>query len=307
MTFPLFDLHCDTAFEMESCGQGFTHNDLAISLDKAKCFSPYVQVMAIWTPQTFSDEEGWLAFHRVYKHLANDPAIKKQQVVFDLSYRKSDRPTLLLAVEDGRIIGDDLSRLEILRKCGVNIFTPFWAGENIFGGAHDTDKGLSEFGRIALQNALDLGMILDISHASVPSTREILALANKARRPVIASHSNAYDLCPVSRNLHREELRSIIACGGLVGLNLHAPFLRKNGEASIDDLLRQIDYFLENGAEQNLALGGDLDGCDPIPEIQKVSDYAALWESLLQKNFPTSLLENLFFGNANRFAEKYFS
>ena len=82
MTFPLFDLHCDTAFEMEKCGQGLTENSLAISLSGAKIISPYVQVMAIWTPQTLSDEEGWQAFHRVYRHLTDDLTIRNRKVVF---------------------------------------------------------------------------------------------------------------------------------------------------------------------------------------------------------------------------------
>lgn len=306
MTFPLFDLHCDTAFEMEKRGERLTENDLAVSLFNAKEISPYVQVMAIWTPQTLSDEEGWQAFRRVYAHLLGDPAIKTEQVCFASHSTSNNLPTLFLSVEDGRIIGNDLDRLDLLHALGVRIFTPFWAGENILGGAHDTDIGLSPFGKKALQKALDLGMILDLSHASVASAREMLALAEAAGRPVIASHSNAYDLCPASRNLHREELTRIISCGGLIGLNLHKPFLRTNGDAAIEDLLCQIRYFLEFGAEKNLALGGDLDGCTPIPEIQTVGDYQKLWERLLREGFPTSIVNDLFFGNANRFAESYF-
>ena len=306
MTFPLFDLHCDTAFEMEKRGESLTENNLAVSLTHAKEISPYVQVMAFWTPQTLSDEAGWQAFLRVYHHFMDDPAVKAQRVRIG-SYSASDgRPTLLFSIEDGRILAGDLSRLNTLHALGVRIFTPFWAGENILGGAHDTDKGLSPFGRESLQKALALGMIPDLSHASVASAREILSLAEAAERPVIASHSNAYDLCPASRNLHREELQRIISCGGLIGLNLHKPFLSADGDATLSDLLRQIDYFLEHGAEKNLALGGDLDGSTPIPEIQTVGDYQKLWERLLHEGFPTSIVNDLFFGNASRFAESYF-
>ena len=307
MLFPLFDLHCDTAFETEKSNQGLTENDLAISLDGAKSISPYVQVMAIWTPPTLPDEAGWQAFLRVYKHLKGDQAVTDGKVLFGNYSPSSERPNLLLSVEDGRIIGRELSRLDTLRALGAKILTPFWAGVNSLGGAHDTDTGLSPFGKKALQKALDLGMILDLSHASVVSAREMLSLAEGCDRPVIASHSNAYDLCPASRNLHREEIKRIVAVGGLIGLNLHKPFLKEDGNATIDDLLRQIDYFLEQGTEDCLALGGDLDGCKPIPEIQKIGDYQKLWERLLDEGFPLSFVQNLFFGNADRFAKKHFS
>ena len=82
--------------------------------------------------------------------------------------------------------------------------------------------------------------------------------------------------------------------------------MKRDGGANLSDLLRQIDYFLEQGAENCLALGGDLDGCTPIPEIKKVSDYQILWDRLIRAGYPLSLVCNLFFGNADRFAKTYF-
>ncbi|MBQ7173707.1 MAG: membrane dipeptidase [Clostridia bacterium] len=306
MPFPLFDLHCDTASVMEKKKQGFLQNDLCVSLKEAKGFSPYVQVMAIWTNKHLSDEEGWLAFHRIYKHLADDPAIKDRSVTFGEPYCTDlSRPTLLLALEDARILCKRLDRLDEISHLGVKIFTPLWAGVNCLGGAHDTGVGLSPFGKQAIQKALALGMIPDISHASVKSAKEIILFAKEAKRPVIASHSNAYDVCAASRNLHKEELDEIIRLEGLVGLNLHRPFVKEE-TANLSDLLGHIFYFLEAGAEDILALGGDLDGCDPIPEIKKLSDYEKLWEALAKENLPEKLIKNIFFGNADRFAKAYF-
>lgn len=306
MPFPLFDLHCDTASVMEKKEQGFLQNDLCVSLEEANEFSPYVQVMAIWTNKRLSDEEGWLAFHRIYKHLADDPAVKDQNVIFDEPYRtEPGRPTLLLALEDARILCGRLERIDELSRLGVKIFTPLWAGVNCLGGAHDTSVELSDFGKQAVQKALSLGMIPDISHASAASARELISLAKAAKKPVIASHSNAYDLCTASRNLHKEELDEIIRLGGLVGLNLHKPFVKEDG-ATLSNLLDHVFYFLEAGAQDVLALGGDLDGCDPIPEIRKISDYEKLWEALAKENLPEQTIERIFFGNADRFAKAYF-
>lgn len=53
----LFDLHCDTLTEMRNRGCGIAANDLHISYEKSAAFSPYVQVAAVWSDSSLSDEE----------------------------------------------------------------------------------------------------------------------------------------------------------------------------------------------------------------------------------------------------------
>lgn len=296
MKLSLFDLHCDTAYEMHRQRQALAQNTLAVSLQKAAAFDRYVQVMAHWTDPMLDDEEGWLAFHAMLENLKNDPTVRNPVESF---------PTLLLSVEDARILCKIPERVDMLYSLGVRILTPLWKGETCIGGSHDTESGLTDFGRDALSRAAELGMILDISHASEKSASEIFEIAARAKRPVIASHSNAFALCPASRNLRKWQIRKILDCDGVIGINLHRYFLTADGNATIDHILSHVAYFLENGAEDHLALGCDMDGCALPEEIPDLSRLPLLAEAMMRANYTEKLIEKIFYENAYSFAQKY--
>lgn len=304
----LFDLHCDTAYEMYRQGQPLFHNSLTVSLESAEKFKPYVQVMALWTSQDLSDEEGFEAFEKMHHNLLCDPSVingRANIVTAGSTLKDEVSASLFLSVEDARILSNDLSRVDLLYQRGVRIITPLWKGLTCIGGSHDTDKGLTEFGKLALTRAADLGMILDISHASRRSADEIIAISNTKQKPVIASHSNAYEICPASRNLSRYQAEEIIRSDGLIGLNLHTPFLKEEPNAVLNDILPHIEYFLSLGAEHHLALGCDMDGATMPREITSVSNLENLIELLLQRNYSQDLIHRIFYANAYRFAVKY--
>ena len=307
MNHSLFDLHCDTPYEMLRCGQSLTRNSLAVSLEKAAIFKHYVQIMAHWTNHRLSDEEGWDTLRAMHGNLLADPAVRDGRVQIATAYPQElpDRPRLLLALEDARVLAGKPERVDILFDMGFRILTPLWAGNTCIGGSHNTSDGLTAFGRAALCRALELGMLLDISHASVPSAAEICALSQEYERPYLATHSNAYKLCPVSRNLRQEQIMALIASKGLIGLNLYQGFINASGSASYVDLIPHIEYFLELGASDCLCIGGDMDGCDLPPDLTDIAMLPRLGEALLQRNYSEDLVHKLFFANAHAFAARH--
>ena len=306
MKLSLFDLHCDTAGEMLRQQQGLENNTLAVSLQKAKVFERYIQVMAHWTPYSLDDEAGWDVFLRMNENLRKDPAVTEGKAILSACCPAEDPlPSLLLAVEDVRILAERLDRVDTLYQMGVRIVTPMWRGETCIGGSHDTEAGLTPFGKQALRRMVSLGMIPDVSHASVASTSQILDIAEEQGRPVIASHSNAHAICPVSRNLRDDQIRAIVRSNGLIGLNLFTAFLKEDGIATAEDLLPHIEHFLSLGAQRHLALGCDMDGCDLPPDIPDLSALPHLAELLLRHNYAEELVQDLFYNNAYAFASQY--
>lgn len=308
MRLSLFDLHCDTALRMLSYEKPLYDNPFAVSLAKADQYERYVQVMALFTPHALTDEDGWENMLRTWENLRADASVKSKQAQIRTNFSTdSDTSTsLLLSVEDARILNCDIDRVDQLYQMGIRIITPLWRGVTCIGGAHDTDVGLSEFGKSAMQRAIALGMIPDISHASEKSSEELFDLAKQASRPVIASHSNAYALCPVSRNLRDRQIKQIIDSNGLIGINLYTHFLREDGNASIVDVLRHIEYFLEKDARSALCLGCDMDGAELPTELSDVSKLPYIAEALLKRNYPENLIHAIFFENAYQFAIKNF-
>lgn len=307
MKLSLFDLHCDTPLELYLQKKRLSDNDLAVSLAKAEVFDRYVQVMAFWNTARLSEDEGWEELCRTYRAFLADPAFSEGKITLVTAYQSDARAKtrFLLSVEDARVLGGRLERVDTLFEMGFRLLTPLWGGVSCIGGAHNTDEGLSSFGKAALQKALSLGMLLDVSHASQRSTDEILELSRAAKRPVLATHSNAHKVCPVSRNLRDTQIRELIACDGLIGLNLYQSFLKSGKAVSVSALLPHIEHFLALGAEDHLALGGDMDGCLLPVDLRDLSELPHLAELMLQANYPERLIRKLFFENADRFAARY--
>ena len=303
MKLSLFDLHCDTAYEMYRRAQAFCDNQLAVSSKKAQVFERYVQIMAFWTDYNLSDEDGWIACLRMYESLLEDQTIKNGQITVAKGCPK-DFPSMIFAVEDARILGGQIERVDRLWDMGIRFLTPLWKGATSIGGSHDTESGLTPFGKSAIRRSFEKGIVIDISHASEQSSYEIFELGTQFHKPIVATHSNAYEICPASRNLRHWQAQSILQSGGVVGLNLYPSFLTTNQDAHIENILPHIEYFLDLGFEHNLCLGCDMDGATLPPEISNLSELPKLAELLLSRNYSEDLVHGIFFENAYQFSKK---
>ena len=309
MHLSLFDLHADTACQMYETEQPLWDNTLAVSLLRAQKYARYIQVMALWTPPEYSDEDGYHRLLAMLDYLEQDQALLrgKASLVSTCPPRKFDTPSLMLSLEDARVLNGQLHRVTKIAERGIKSVIPLWSGESCIGGAHNTSVGLTDFGKAAVKEMLAHGMLQDISHASEASSDDIFALSAMYKLPVIASHSNAHAICPVSRNLRDWQIRSILDTGGIVGINLYCNFLEQDGNATLDSILLHIDYFLSHGCENALCLGCDMDGAQMPNDIPNLSHLDRLAEHLLAHGFSNKTVNNLFFENAYRFANKYFS
>jgi membrane dipeptidase len=87
-----------------------------------------------------------------------------------------------------------------------------------------------------------LGVLVDVSHVHVKTFWDVV---RKARKPVIASHSCAIELCPSSRNLSNDQMKAIADTGGLIGINFYPGFLDRRyfarRGATIETLFRYYD------------------------------------------------------------------
>ena len=305
MQLSLFDLHCDTACEMLAQHQPLSENRLAVSLGQAECFSQYIQVMAFWTDRRLDDEAGWQRLLELRENLLADPAVSEGRArICRGCPERGSGVSLLFGLEDARVLNRKPERVAALAEMGIRILTPLWSGETCIGGAHGTRAGLTDFGKAALREAMARGMLADISHASEQSADDIFALAADAGLPVIASHSDAYAVCPVSRNLHPGQIRAILASGGVVGINLYRRFLTGGDAAGMEDVRRHIEYFLEQGCERALCLGCDMDGAELPAELPSLSALPRL-AAYLCGYYPEELVQDIFFENAFRFAQAH--
>ena len=298
---PLFDLHCDTLLELYNTKQNINDNSLHISLNKAPAFSPYMQISAIWSEYSLSNE---LAFD---KYIKVKSYIEKQNINFATKFSDLKENSFILAVEDARLLNGQISRLDILYQDGVRFLTLNWKDESIIGGAWNTNKGLTPFGKDTVKKCLDLGITVDISHSSERTSYEAIELSLAKNKPLIASHSNSYTVCKHKRNLTDELFNEFVKMRSLVGISLSCEHLTISGMASISTILKHIYHYLSLSGESVVALGCDFDGVSSLPyEILSIKDIRALYFEI-EKEFGTIIAKKIFFDNAYSFMQRNFN
>ena len=205
----------------------------------------------------------------------------------------------LLTVENGSALAGRLERVEQLARDGVRMVTLTWNGENELGSGNVTSHGLSPFGRAAVPELERQGILVDVSHLNDQGFADLLEVA---RRPFVASHSNARAVCGHRRNLTDGQIREMVDRRCLIGLNYYNAFLRDDGQvAGLDDLFRHMEHFLALGAEDCLALGSDFDGADLPPCLDGPDKAAGLYGYFLDWGLSPALAEKILWKNALEF------
>lgn len=267
----IFDLHCDTltAF-MDPVRPTDTLDDpaSAFALSRIPPGMRWCQCCAVFIPDGLTEDEAWryYCFHRdrffrQAERFSSHALPCRTAREVEQAWR-TGKTALILTVENASFLGGNLDRAEELCRDGVRIASLTWNGPNALGSGHQTGEGLSPLGREAVKVLEGCGIFLDVSHLNDTGLEDVL---NVARRPFLATHSNARAVCPHPRNLTDEQLREFIARGCLIGLNYYSPFLRPEGAAVFDDLLRHARHILDLGGEYSLGLGSDFDGADLPP------------------------------------------
>lgn len=297
----LFDLHCDTLTELYDKGEDFERSSCRIAERHYIKFSKYAQVCAVFSKTALDDDGCFERFFNIVNSFENRGVSFCADSHSVSEALKKGTPAFILSVEDGRLLSNDLPRLKALRARGVRILTPLWSGVTCIGGAFDTDEGLSDFGMSAVEECFILGIIPDISHASEKSAGQIISLAARRKRPVIASHSNSYSVFPHPRNLRDEAALDIKRSGGVIGISF-APQHLSNGNVSSETVFSHIEHYLSLLGEDSICIGADFDGTDSTPsDITCQGDMGNLYNTMLKHNYPESLADKLFFENAMRF------
>ncbi len=288
----LFDLHCDTAYEMYVQNKEFSKNSLNVSLERAKCLDEYKQVMALWCNNERTDEECFNDFLEVHANFLRHSPVPATFGPFAFS------------LEDSRLLCGDIGRLDLLKSMGIRFLIPMWKGESIIGGAFDTDVGLTDFGKAVIRRCFEIGIIPDISHCSLKSADEILKMAEEEGRAAIASHSCAYSVYSHPRNLRDEQFMRIKALGGVVGLSFCAYHLtEKSEECTPDHIISHFEHYLSLGGEDMLCFGADMDGA-PMPcGISGIENIPMVYEMLCER-FGKVIADKLTYENASNFMNK---
>lgn len=140
---------------------------------------------------------------------------------------EAGRVSLLMGIENGAALEDDIKNVEHFFKRGVRYITLTHAKDNLICDSSYDDKhkwgGLSDYGRRVVAEMNKFGILVDISHVSDDAFYDVMKVSSK---PVIASHSSMRHFTPgFERNMSDDMVRMLADNGGVIMINFGSTFI----------------------------------------------------------------------------------
>ena len=339
MAHKVIDLHCDSVSSLMD-GKDMRNSVPGVHVDIPRLVKGGVglQVFAVYVPANIEKDKAFqFASERLDAIDAFAGSDERVAPVENAAEARSviavGKTGIMASVENGLAIENSTENLEALRRRKVRILTlvhsehlPWVAsctGTGSFVSNNGNLSGLSSLGEKVIDAMNDLGIIPDLSHASEGAFWDVI---RRSKKPVIASHSCAWNICNAARNLKDDQLKALRDTGGLVGVNFFAAFLseafRLNFEKDAKDsanlppvcvpgipmsiIADHIDYMVKLAGEDCVALGSDFDGIPYSPNNVTGSDFYPLLEvELRSRGYTEKRIGKIFNGNFLRVLEKW--
>lgn len=209
------------------------------------------QVFAIWVSPSYLPNQAIkralnmidAVYHQIEKH---PDKLELARTASDIErIAAQNKIAVILGLEGGHIIEDDMAVLRMFYQLGVRYMTLTWMNTNNWAdAAGDTARwsGLNDFGVKVVKEMNRIGMIVDLSHVSDETFWDVLRVTSD---PVIASHSSCRALCDHFRNLSDEMLRALAENGGVVGINFYAGYLDEEYKEQAERMRQELKEQLE--------------------------------------------------------------
>ena len=170
--------------------------------------------------------------------------------------------------------------------------THFFDNE-LAGSMHGLAKGgLTPLGRQTVRRMEQLGMVVDIAHASHKSVAEILAMA---KRPVVSSHGGVQAVCKVNRNLSDDEIRGVAKTGGVIGIGYWDAAICG---AEPEKVAAAIAHVRDLVGIDHVGLGSDFDGA--VTTGFDTAQLVFVTQALVDRGFTPEEIRKVMGGNTLR-------
>ncbi len=289
------DAHCDTALDLVRNRRKIGNRSTTGHLDipRLKEGKVNIQVFAAYIEKPFKPHRSLSRALQLIDCLLLEFKENSNSIELATSFRDIEailsrgKIVAILAIEGGEALDGKLYNLRNFYRLGVRIFTLTWNQRNdIADGSDypDSKRGLTSFGKKVVKEMNQLGMLIDVSHLSESG---FWAVLKNTTKPIIASHSNCYSLCPHRRNLNDKQIKAIAENGGLICVTYVPDFLvKEKRKATIDDVINHISYITDLVGVDYVGLGSDFDGCRSLPEgLDGAGKVYLIGEKLFQKGY----------------------
>jgi membrane dipeptidase len=179
------------------------------------------------------------------------------------------RISTFLSIEGGGAFGRDVPQIDRFLARGLRLVSPCHGKNSLLSSSATgarVDYGLTPAGKEFAERVYAGGALIDVSHVSDAAFADIAVIARAHHAPVVATHSNARAIASHPRNLTDDQLRVIAETGGVTGVNFHAAFVNGSNDATLADVVKQVEYMVRVAGVDHVAVGSDFDGGIRTPE-----------------------------------------
>jgi membrane dipeptidase len=320
------DSHVDIPLDFATANVDPRTAPLQVNLDKMRLGGLDAAFFIVYVGQGERTGEGYAAALR--GALTKFEAIRRMTYelypqAIGLAYSAADVERLVaegrlaaaIGIENGFVIGRDLALLDRYYELGGRYMTLVHNGHNdiadsaqpssALGDGETEHNGVSAFGEQVIARMNDLGMMVDISHASKQSALDAMRLS---RAPVIASHSSVRAVHDHPRNLDDETLLALRDNGGVVQIVAYAAFLRDiletDGQRSppptVEDLVDHIDYAVRLIGLEHVGISSDFGGGGGVIGWADAAETPAVTAALEARGYGEREIAQLWSGNLLR-------
>ena len=246
--------------------KGRTHSDLT----RFKEGGVDVQIFSVWCDGNQANPNAWAnremdTLDAVIKRNPDKITIVRNSKELQRAV-KEKKLAAMFGVEGGHMIEDNLDNLNKIYERGARYMTLTWNNSTSWATSAMAEttkkdslakahKGLTDFGKQVVKRMNELGMLVDVSHVGEQTFWDVI---NTTTKPIIASHSNAYTLCPIFRNLKDDQIMAIGKNGGVIDLNFYSGFVDssfRNKEVKFAlSHAKELDSLKKAGVQPDYAL-----------------------------------------------------
>ena len=207
--------------------------------------------------------------------------------------RKAGQVAVLPALEGADALEGSINNLREMYAQGLRMLQIVHFRANELGHIQTypySPGGLTEFGREVIREANELGIVIDLAHANNETITDVLELS---RHPVIFSHGGARGMLEQDRAVSDDEIRTIAAGGGVIGIWPHGRYIEN--VAAMADF---IEYVIDIGGIDHVGIGSDLRGTSSLSKgFGKEANFRAIAMELLDRGHTDEAVGKIMGGN----------
>lgn len=220
-----------------------------------------------------------------------------------LAARAQGQIAVFGGLEGAHGLGGRLDELPAMRRAGLRYvglahFTRNLACAPAFGWGADNDAPLRPFGVELVDALVAQRILIDLAHIGRAA---FLQVCERARVPVIVSHTGVAGANPSWRNIDDDQLRAVARTGGVVAIIFTQQYLGGGLFGSIERVADHARYVIGLVGEDHVALGSDVDGFVLLPrDFPDVGAMPRITDALLRSGLSDTTVRKVLGENALR-------